>query len=200
MKGDVKGDRYVKVKGAGGRDVYVRASDAGKVWLKAAERENFYKVEARQTPSKTIYEPASKVEGMTAPKTGSAAAGIVLVPSGDGYYHKFNKATGKDEKTDVKIPPRGTTANPELLKALTGADEIGGDGESPPPEATPGAASPHASSRTPSREAAATASKDTPPSIPEFGGVGKLVDHDEKGRGIYLFPDGKTRAWNKPKS
>ena len=137
---------------------------------------------------------------MTAPKTGSAASGVVLVPSGDGFYHKYDKATGKDEKTDVKIPPRGTTVDPDLLKALTGADEIGGD-EKPTAEPTPeGAGSPHASSRIPNREAAASASKDTPPSIPEFGGAGKLVGHDEKGRGIYLFPDGKTRAWNKPKS
>ena len=198
MKGDEKGDRYVKVKGAGGRDVYARASDAAKYGLDASGRETYYKVEDPSDPTKTIYEPASKVEGMAAPKTGSAASGVVLVPSGDGFYHKYDKATGKDEKTDVKIPPRGTTVDPELLKALTGADEIGGD-EKPTAEATPEGAAPCQQS-FPNREAAASASKDTPPSIPEFGGAGKLVGHDERGRGLYLFPDGKTRAWNKPKS
>jgi hypothetical protein len=125
---------------------------------------------------------------MAAPKTGSAAAGIVLVPSGDGFYHKYNKATGKDEKTDVKIPPRGTTVDPELLKALTGADEIGGTpaASSSAPAPTPGASGEARSSRPGPRP-------ETEP-IAKFGGKGKLTsEKDAEGHPIYEFPDGTRR-------
>ena len=183
---------YVKVKGAGGRDVYARASDAAKYGLDASGRETYYKVEDPSDPTKPFTSPRRRSKEWRH-EDRPCSVGRRPGPERRRLLPQVRQSYWQRREDRCQDSAARNHGRPGTAKALTGADEIGGD-EKPTAKAPPeGAASPN-------REAAASASKDTPPSIPEFGGAGKLVGHDERGRGLYLFPDGKKRAWNKPKS